>query len=280
MERTRQAGGGAHPYLSVCAIYRDVASYLAEWIEFHRLVGAERFFLYDNGSVDEHREVLAPYVGAGIVEVTDWPEFPGQTSAYKHCRSQGPRSRWIAFIDTDEFLFSPTLRPLPEVLADFERWPAVVVNWAVFGHSGHRERPPGLVIESYLERAQDLSPINAFVKSIVDPARAIGCRRDTSVHIFTFTEGSPVDEQRRERPNVRARVEPGSFSLLRINHYFTKSEEEWRDKSSKPMAANGQMRDSDIDEDLDAVHDETITAYLPALRAALAGGAASRVHAE
>jgi hypothetical protein len=280
MERARQAGGGARPYLSVCAIYRDVASYLAEWIEFHRLVGVERFFLYDNGSVDEHREVLAPYVEAGIVEVTDWPEFPGQTSAYKHCLSQGPRSRWIAFIDTDEFLFSPTLRPLPEVLADYEQWPAVVVNWAVFGHSGHRERPPGLVIESYLRRAADQAPINTFVKSIVDPARALGCRRDTSVHIFTFTEGIPVDEQQRERPDVRARVEPVSFARLRINHYFTKSEEEWREKSSKPMAANGQMRGTEIQEDLDAVHDDTITAYVPALRAALADAAGTRVHVE
>ena len=49
------------PYLAACTIYRDAASYLAEWIEFHRLLGVERFFLYDNGSTDDHREVLAPY---------------------------------------------------------------------------------------------------------------------------------------------------------------------------------------------------------------------------
>ena len=52
----------AKPYLAMCTMYRDHAAYLAEWIEFHRLVGAERFFLYDNGSTDNHREVLAPYV--------------------------------------------------------------------------------------------------------------------------------------------------------------------------------------------------------------------------
>jgi hypothetical protein len=89
-----------------------------------------------------------------------------------------------------------------------------------------------------------------------------------------------VDEQRGERPDVRAKVEPVSFSRLRINHYFTKSEAEWREKSSKPMAANGKMRGTEIQEDLDAVRDETITAYVPALRAALADIAGSRVHAE
>ena len=37
-------------YLAASTIYRDDAEYLPEWIEFHRLVGVERFFLYDNGS--------------------------------------------------------------------------------------------------------------------------------------------------------------------------------------------------------------------------------------
>lgn len=31
-------------YLAVCAIFRDEAPYLAEWIEFHRLVGVEHFY--------------------------------------------------------------------------------------------------------------------------------------------------------------------------------------------------------------------------------------------
>src|SRR5919108_3802620 len=53
-------------YLAACAIYRDEAPYLSEWIEFHRLVGFERFYLYDNLSSDHHREVLAPYVDEGI----------------------------------------------------------------------------------------------------------------------------------------------------------------------------------------------------------------------
>ena len=36
-----------------------------EWVEFHRLVGVERFFLYNNFSEDNHMEVLAPYIEEG-----------------------------------------------------------------------------------------------------------------------------------------------------------------------------------------------------------------------
>ena len=55
----------ARTYLGVCAIYRDEGPYLREWIELHRLVGVERFFLYDNGSSDDHLEILAPYRKTG-----------------------------------------------------------------------------------------------------------------------------------------------------------------------------------------------------------------------
>ena len=138
-------------YLSVGAIFRDEADYLQEWIEFHRLVGVERFFLYDNGSVDDWRTVLAPYTREGIVEVHDWPQGL-QYDAYNDClRQHGPESRWIAFIDIDEFLFSPTGTPLPEMLTRYERWPGVGVHWCVYGGSGHLQKPDGLVIESYLD---------------------------------------------------------------------------------------------------------------------------------
>src|SRR5919204_208118 len=58
---------GNQTYLSACAIYRDEAPYLREWIEFHGLVGVQRFFLYDDGSTDHHDEVLAPYIEDGTV---------------------------------------------------------------------------------------------------------------------------------------------------------------------------------------------------------------------
>ena len=75
-------------YLAVCAIYRDEAPFLREWIEFHRLVGVDRFFLYDNGSVDDGRSVLAPYEDEGLVVRQEWLRFPGWRSAYSDCLSE------------------------------------------------------------------------------------------------------------------------------------------------------------------------------------------------
>ena len=130
------------------------APYLREWIEFHRLVGVERFFLYNNRSIDDHREVLAPYVEEGIVAVRDWPLRPGPASAYDDCLERAPARLALDRLHRrDEFLFSPIGRPVSEVLGDYEEWPGVGVNWATFGTSGTETKPEGLVIENYLMRS-------------------------------------------------------------------------------------------------------------------------------
>jgi glycosyl transferase family 92 len=273
------AGGQPAAYLSICAIYRDEAPYLREWVEFHRLVGVERFFLYDNGSVDDHHSMLAPLIEDGTVTLHEWPVFPGQVQAYDHAlREHGPETRWMAFLDLDEFLFSPTGRPLPEILADYEQWPAVGANWAVFGTSGHKHKPDGLVIESYLWRCLQSQEGNRHIKSIVDPSRTLECR---DPHHFAYADGAQaVDEN--EQPIRYARNAAGSWNRLRVNHYFTRSEDEFRAKLEKGKADKPEGRGAalaNLRRIVDSLHeekDETILSYLPALREALAGRATSR----
>jgi Glycosyltransferase family 92 len=249
--------------------YRDHASYLQEWLEFHMLVGIERFFLYDNGSTDDHEEVLAPYVAEGIVVMHHWPGAGQRYAALNHCvETYRDEARWIAFFDVDEFLFSPSGKPVPEILPEYEQWPAVGVNSAVFLTSGHKARPPGLVIESYLMRR----PLNhRAIKSIVDPKRALRC---SGGHYFLYESGHAVDvaKQPVEGPRTE-RYTPQSEQILRINHYYTKSEEELREKWAFPRPDTLQMRDPAELERLlqlpENDRDEKILMYLPALKEAL-----------
>jgi hypothetical protein len=257
-------------YLSVCAIYRNEAQYLREWIEFHRLVGVERFYLYDNLSTDDHREVLAPYVEQGVVEPAHWPETPGQITAYDDClKARRRETRWIAFIDLDEFLFSPTGRRVSDVLAEFEDAPGVVANWAVFGPSGHVSRPDGLVIENYVRRTDDPG-FNHQVKSIVNPRRVANF---CGPHFFTYRDGFAVDENGNPvKPrNVTDSV---SFERLRVNHYATKSQQEFEQKLQMRKADTGTLREvRNLDRryrKLDEVADEAIHVHLEGLHRALA----------
>lgn len=269
--------------LAVCALYRNEAAYLAEWIEFHMLVGAERFILYDNESDDRSLEVLAPYIEDGIVVRH---EAPGtalsqsglnaiQTLSFDHCiAAHGAEAQWIAFIDIDEFLFSPMGRPVPELLRAYERWPAVAVNGAMFGTSGHVTRPAGLVLENYTHRL-DLD-IARRIKSIVEPMAATRC---INAHRFEYRRGTAVDEN--GYPVHAIMSKSPTFERLRINHYFARSEEDLRAKHARRVAdrASGSSPLPDSDslqrEHSAGVRDETIMRYLPDLREAL-GRRASR----
>lgn len=265
--RERDATAPGVPYLSICAIYRDEADNLREWLEFHRLVGVERFFLYDNRSADDHLEVLAPYIDKGIVVHHDWPLFPGQFEAYDHCLTHHRRdARWIAMQDVDEFLFSPAAPTIPEVLVDYEQHPAVGVNMMMFGTSGHQRKPPGLVLEEYLRREARPWP---YIKNIVDPMRTVRC---VNAHRFAYAYRTAVDENHQPIGQNPGRTQFTSVSRLRINHYYLKSEDEARAKLARPMAIGG-LRPHEYEtlrRELDEESDETILRYLPELREALA----------
>lgn len=98
--------------LSICAISQNDAPYLKEWIDFHKCVGVEHFYLFNHGSQDTMDEVLKPYVDRGEVELFHWPVIPkqiavlSQVDAYNWTlRYATGETKWLAFIDTDEFLF-------------------------------------------------------------------------------------------------------------------------------------------------------------------------------
>jgi Glycosyltransferase family 92 len=264
--------------LAVCAIFRDEARYLAEWVSFHRLQGVERFYLYDNRSTDDWRSELEPDIAAGIVDVRNWPFVPGQKAAYEDClRRHRTDTRWIAFIDIDEFLFSPTGKPLPEILRGFDMHPGVVAQWRTYGTSGWEHAPQGLVTERYRWRGPDDHPGNRFGKSIVYPRRTLEV---VSAHYFRL-RGTPVGEDRRPRG---APVRDSTADLLRINHYYAKSEEQFKDKVARPDAYYGAETPRAFVRPPNAVRDETILQFAPQLRALLSDRAARRaskaIHAE
>jgi len=221
--------------LAVGGIFRDEAPYLPEWIEFHRRQGVERFYLYENESADDWEDALAPY--SEVVEVHRWPGRAAQFPAYSDCLERHRRdTRWIAFIDIDEFLFSPTGRSLPDVLDGFKHVPAVAANWRIYGTNGHESPPGGSVIDNYPVAEPEDNPINRHVKSIVFPAMTSTLVENS--HAFRYY-ARPVGEDGKHVSGVLR--DPPTADLLRINHYITRSQQEWEAKRQRPQVGNGKV---------------------------------------
>jgi hypothetical protein len=211
--------------LTACLRFKNEARYLAEWLDFHQVAGFEHFYLYNNNSTDNFREALEPYLAQGLVTLHDWPAVPASPSAELHClKHYRNEAQWIAFIDADEFLFSVDEPDLKSALAPFEPYPAVAVNWFYYGSNGHRQRPEGLVVENYLRRGPSA---NRHVKSIINPRKAI---RYGNSHHWYYRNGQLAVNERMESVTGSFN-EPPSARRLRINHYHSKSTEDYLAKA-------------------------------------------------
>ena len=92
--------------LAVVAILKNEGHYLKEWLDYHLLAGVNHFYLYDNESSDNQREVAAPYVKAGLVNYISMPGKAMQMVAYNDAVNRFKfQCRYMVFIDGDEFIF-------------------------------------------------------------------------------------------------------------------------------------------------------------------------------
>lgn len=211
----------------VCCIFRDEARFLSEWIDFNLQQGVGKIYMYNNLSQDDYMEVLKPYIEKDQVALIDWPykhssitTWNGiQCKAYMHCAVMiKDTCEWCAFIDTDEFLFSPTGLPLPEILKNYSECDAIGVNWVIYGTSDIERIPDGEHMTDYLVmRAEMNHPVNTHVKSIVRPKRITGCGNP---HYFELIKKSLFVNENKNR--IAGPFSSHSVGTLRINHYWAR----------------------------------------------------------
>ena len=227
--------------LAVVAIFKNEGRYLREWLDYHLLAGVEHFYLYNNDSTDDYREVLAPYVEGGFVTLTDFPGklpmYPAYDDAVTRHRFE---CRYMAFIDLDEFLYPKTAQSVAEVVAELlDKYPqaaALGVNWQCFGSNGQDKADYNRgVLERFTRRAPSdwifkngdgTDSGNIYIKSVMNP-RLVDYSISPHYAIY-FSELKSINTAGAE--TFRAGSHPIAADKLVLNHYYTKSREEYETK--------------------------------------------------
>jgi len=200
--------------------------FIEEWLIYHRLLGADHFFLYDNDSKLPLRSLLSAY--ESFVTVIDWPgdptvSWPGrnlQTKTFTHalvCKAAS--YTWVTFLDPDEFIVLRKHDSLPAFLSSFENVGSVRLNWHVFGHNGYYENPRRLVTAALTRRMAAPSP---RTKAISRPEAISSI---DSAHYCRLKRG-----WRTADANGRLYSEtlyPGKTECAHINHYQCRSFLAW-----------------------------------------------------
>ncbi len=165
-------------YLSACAVFQQEARFLKEWIEYHKMMGVEHFYLYNDNSTDEFISVLAPYLESGEVDLFWWPApvdgdlEPCHVKAIQDAVGRAARSSlWLAILDIEDFIVPTEHRTITDYLADVETAVSqIAVMRRFFGTSGVERVPDDrLMLETLTKREAAAPRERRPVKAIVKP---------------------------------------------------------------------------------------------------------------
>jgi hypothetical protein len=231
--------------LSCVAVSKKEAPYLKDWIVWHHRLGVEHFFIYDACADLATFKVLEPFVWAGLVTLIPTTFHPCQYQAYQHCYShQAGKSDWVLTIDIDEFV-----NPFGLETTDLRKWlqgynapgiGGVALAWHCFGTSEsdkYENVPVWQRITKRVDYEETQKHHTKHIKSFVRPQ----CVLHVNDPHWIKTKPGFFTVDPNNRPLNTSEYKSWDFPVDRIvlNHYVTKTREEWEAKFQRGSADSG-----------------------------------------
>ena len=247
-------------HVVLVAAMRNEGPYILEWVAYHRSIGFTDVLICTNGCVDDSPALVDRLQALGLAvhirnDVADGEEaqLSGYALAEKH--QALAQADWAMVLDADEFLNihvgRGSVHDLIEAVPDAT---AFLVNWRVFGSSGHMTWQPGLVSERFTRGAPLTNGVNHPFKTLFTRLDAYHCK------LLAHQPRFPVDDRgsRLRYVDGAGRVlpdyffdesrdcflqsEPGSVSwaLAQVNHYNTRSREDYLVKHQRSNGLNAK----------------------------------------
>jgi hypothetical protein len=279
------------PGAVLVATMRNEGPFILEWIAYHRLIGFEQMLICTNDCVDGSPALIDILEDRGLVRhlpCAPLPHEKAQLVAYRKAEAV-LAADWppvVMVLDADEFLnIHVGDGRVPALLGAVPDATTFLVNWRVFGSSGHRDWSPDPVTRRFVRAAELASGVNWPYKTIFTNPRAYHCpllphgpgfARAECVNEIRVVDGGGVElPERYARSEEFLQSEPGTvtWALAQVNHYNTRS---CADYLAKHARGGGQgperwARDENWAVfDRNEEEDTSIQRWLPQLDAALA----------
>lgn len=271
---------------SIASIFKDESEYLEEWLTYHRLIGCEHFFLANNTSIKSiHSEktirILIDQVNK-YHDITWFPFFSDspQFDSYQKLLNMGRGiTKWMGFIDIDEFIHIEKFRKIKPILDKIEvmgeEVAALAIHWCIFGSSG-KEDHSGLVLENFFQRAKKDYNAHRTIKCIVQPDK---CIASGGAHWFTYKKDHwAINELGQRMPEggiVHKGWKPQTSTMksIRINHYCVKSKRAYKEKVARGFVdkkvheiSKQRWKSYFREMDQNEIRDDTMKYFLPELK--------------
>jgi hypothetical protein len=217
-------------YFAVCTVVKNEVD-IHEWVEYHYKMGVGKFYIFDNGDIPVSN-FLKDYVEQGVVDITVEPMVAPQLKVYNRCINRKKKfHQFIAFIDVDEFIVSPSNCSIPSILSRYEDYGGLVLSWMTFGSSGHETKPPGGIIANYWKCYK-----YEHIKSVVNTNYVISHRGNPHAFLY-MAEKYAVDTNFIRVPDAVNPPRNSLYEILYLNHYHLKSREDYERNRKRGRAS-------------------------------------------
>lgn len=190
-------------FFSIVVYFKNERSHLLEWILHYKNWGTDHIFMIDNGSQDNYREIINPFIKEGFITLWEEPTLGQYQSYLKYLPIMKKKTKWLGVFDTDEFLYSKEKKNLKSVLQKIPKPIKIIsIQMKIFYPSSFLS-PSSIIGENTMVRGND--NIN-FPKCIYN----IQLSNTISIH--------GIEELKRTRWKYKKVINIPN-NLLCINHY-------------------------------------------------------------
>lgn len=203
-------------YSSVCLLIRDENRYLDEWLLWYEEKGFDHIYIYDNGEKETVSDIITAEKNEKITIIPWHGEFANvQEDAYNDfMQNHGKETRWVIFLDSDEFVSFPKDSKVNTYLKKNEAYTNIKVSFIEYNANGQ---------EYYSEE-----PVRERFKTTTDIF--------SYLYFKNFVQPFRIDKMYKHYPRYSQlgnyTLEPGKDDVV-IEHYYTKSWEEWQKKIAR-----------------------------------------------
>jgi Glycosyl transferase family 2 len=255
------AAGNKHPAerrILLVATMRNEGPFILEWVAYHRAIGFTDLVICTNDCIDGSPALLDPLQELGLATHLAnpvGPEDKAQLAAYARAEKLSVIREvdWAMVLDADEFLNVHVGKGrVTDLIAAVPKATAFLINWRIFGSSGHVASEPGFVTERFTRAAPLNDPVNRSFKTLFTRIDAYHCKllphqprypdksRLAELHYVNGAGAALPHYFRDEARGDFLQSEPSqvSWQLAQINHYNTRSWEDYLVKHERGGGLN------------------------------------------
>ena len=246
--------------LAVVAIMKNEAPYVKEWLDYHILAGVDHFYIYDNDSPDNLKQILQPYIDDGTVTYTFYPGKCRQMEAYNDAVHRFRFfSRYMAFNDGDEFIFPQNNKSIVEVadeiLSDKPNACGLAMNFLFYGSNNLETADYSKGVLERFTRHADKA--HTSVKTLANPRRIKVVDNPHFVYCF---EGYHIINENGGVVPLYSNNPPTTEKIF-VSHYSCKSREEYEKKVKRGYPDRLQYKFESFKHENNEIFDDSILKY-------------------